>query len=140
MLPCQAAGALAYAKATRSRAGISWKRQPLALTLKILKETAWFLTVPPLLHPKKRNPSPANTVVPLHIVFLQMLWGRAANSENTWGICAGYSIYRNTAVSPRCQPLVPMVLPAGEGAAVAEHGLFPYKQHRLGPCRAMLCV
>jgi len=67
-------------------------------------------------------------------------WGRGASSGNAEVLGAGSSIYNNPTVSPTCQPLVPTELPAGEGAAVAEYGLFLYKQHRLGPRRARLCV
>lgn len=68
------------------------------------------------------------------------LWDRAANSGNTSGVGAGCSIYNNTTTYPRCQTLVPTELSAREGAAVAEHILFLYKQHRLGPYRARLCI
>lgn len=110
------------------------------LTLKIPNKAGWFLTVPPLLHTRKRNPSPGDAVLPLHTALLQVLWDRAANLGNTLGVGAGCSIYNNTTTCPGCQTLMPTVLSASEGAAVAEHGLFPYKQHRLRPCRARLCI
>lgn len=65
--------------------GLAGKDKISGFPLKILKKVDWFLTVPHLLHPRKRNPSPGHTAVPLHSVFLQALWGRAANSGNTSG-------------------------------------------------------
>lgn len=41
--------------------------------------------MPPLLHPRKRNPGPVQSTVLLHTESLQERWGRAANSGNTWG-------------------------------------------------------
>lgn len=120
--------------------GLAVKTKSLAFPLKILNKVDWFLAVPHLLPPRKRNPSPGHTVVPLQSLFLRALWGRAANSGNTSGVGAGYGIYSNPAVSPGRQPLVPAVLPAAEGAAGAEHGMVPHQQHGLGPCRAGLCV
>lgn len=100
--------------------------------------------MPPFLRPRKRNPSPGNTVVPLHTVFLQVLGGRAANSGTPGGQVrvAAFIVTRGAApgASPVClcrrsscsrSWLIPTA--AAQTEALQSQALYPNKNKSTPP-------